>query len=143
MQMSQSIAAAARTSAVSASTQAYLKLAACAVLMAVAELLLKIGATQSSTHGDGIMNFSAMAQGATWLGIVFYILNFVAWLNALRTIPVGIAFAVQSVVQLIVPVSAWLLLHEQISAGRAVGIALVFIGVLLAAAPSAVADERP
>jgi drug/metabolite transporter (DMT)-like permease len=55
---------------------------------------------------------------------------------------VGIAFAVQSIVQLMVPISAWLFLHEQISSGRAVGILLVFVGVFLAAAPSAVADER-
>ena len=41
-----------------------------------------------------------------------------------------------------VPISAWLFLHEQISSGRAIGILLVFAGVFLAAAPSAVADER-
>jgi len=83
-----------------------------------------------------------MTHWATWIGIAFYILNFVAWLEALKTIPVGIAFAVQSIVQLMVPISAWLFLHEQISSGRALGILSVFVGVLLAAAPSAVADER-
>jgi drug/metabolite transporter (DMT)-like permease len=83
-----------------------------------------------------------MTHWATWIGIVFYVLNFVAWLEALKTIPVGIAFAVQSIVQLMVPISAWLFLHEQISSGRALGILLVFVGVFLAAAPSAVADER-
>lgn len=118
----------------SASTKAYLKLGACAVLLAVGELLLKVGA---SAQPD-----SPMTHWATWVGIVFYVLNFVAWLEALKTIPVGIAFAVQSVVQLLVPVAAWLFLQEQISAGRALGIVLVFVGVFLAAAPSAVADER-
>ena len=116
------------------STKAYLKLGACAVLLAAGELLLKVGA---SAQPD-----SPMTHWATWVGIVFYVLNFVAWLEALKTIPVGIAFAVQSVVQLLVPVSAWLFLHEQISTGRALGIVLVFVGVFLAAAPSAVADER-
>jgi drug/metabolite transporter (DMT)-like permease len=43
---------------------------------------------------------------------------------------------------LMVPVSAWLFLHEQISSGRALGILLVFAGVLVTAAPSAVAEER-
>jgi drug/metabolite transporter (DMT)-like permease len=118
----------------SASTKAYLKLGACAVLLAVGELLLKVGA---SAQPD-----SPMTHWATWIGIVFYVLNFVAWLEALKTIPVGIAFAVQSVVQLMVPVAAWLFLHEHISTGRALGIVLVFVGVFLAAAPSAVADER-
>ena len=108
----------------SSSTNAYIKLGACAGLLAAAQ------------------PDSPMTHWATWIGIVFYVLNFVAWLEALKTIPVGIAFAVQSVVQLMVPISAWLFLHEQISSGRALGILLVFVGVLLAAAPSAVADER-
>jgi drug/metabolite transporter (DMT)-like permease len=118
----------------SASTKAYLKLGACAGLAAAGEVLLKIGATAQPD--------APLTHWATWIGIVFYILNFVAWLEALKTIPVGIAFAVQSVVQLIVPISAWLVLHEQISSARALGILLVFVGVFLAAAPSAIADER-
>lgn len=118
----------------SASTKAYLKLGACAGLAAAGEVLLKIGATAQPD--------APLTHWATWIGIVFYVLNFVAWLEALKNIPVGIAFAVQSVVQLIVPISAWLLLHEQISSGRALGILLVFAGVFLTAAPSAIADER-
>lgn len=128
--------------ALSASTRAYVKLVVCAALLALAELLLKIGATGDAAQADAVMNFSAMARMATWLGIALYVGNFLVWLDVLRTIPVGIAFAVQSVVQLIVPIAAWAFLNEQISAGRAVGIALVFLGVLVAAAPSAVADER-
>jgi drug/metabolite transporter (DMT)-like permease len=118
----------------SASAKAYLKLGACAGLAAAGEVLLKIGATAQPD--------APLMHWATWIGIVFYILNFVAWLEALKSIPVGIAFAVQSVVQLIVPISAWLVLHEQISSGRALGILLVFAGVFLTAAPSAIADEH-
>ena len=117
-----------------ASTKAYLKLGACAGLAAAGEVLLKIGATAQPD--------APLTHWATWIGIVFYVLNFVAWLEALKTIPVGVAFAVQSIVQLIVPISAWLVLHEQISSARALGILLVFVGVFLAAAPSAIADER-
>jgi multidrug transporter EmrE-like cation transporter len=126
---------------VSASTTTYAKLLACAVLAAAAELCLKVGATAGAST-DATLHFSALAQAGTWLGIVFFIANFVLWLDVLRTTPVGIAFAVQSVVQLLVPVAAWAFLHEQISAGRALGIGLVFTGVLLAAAPSALAEER-
>jgi drug/metabolite transporter (DMT)-like permease len=125
---------------VSASTTAYLKLLFCAVLSAAAELCLKVGAVGGGA--DATMNFSALAQAATWLGIVFFVAQFVVWLDVLRKTPVGIAFAVQSLVQLMVPIGAWALLNEQISAGRALGIALVFAGVLLAAAPSALADQR-
>ena len=128
-------------SSLPAAVKAYAKLLACAVLLAVAELLLKVGA-DGGAGSAGVMNFSALSQAATWLGIVLYVANFLVWLDVLRTIPVGIAFAVQSVVQLMVPLAAWGLLNEQISAARAAGIVLVFAGVLLAAAPSALAEER-
>src|SRR5258708_10929310 len=103
----------------SASAKAYLKLGACAGLLAAGELLLKIGATAQPD--------SPMTHWATWIGIVFYVLNFVAWLEALKTIPLGIAFAVQSIVQLMVPISALLFLHAQLSSRRARGILLVFV----------------
>jgi multidrug transporter EmrE-like cation transporter len=125
---------------VSASTNAVLKLLFCAVLSAAAEVFLKVGAEAGGA--DATMNFSALTHAGTWLGIVFFVANFVVWLDVLRTVPVGVAFAVQSVVQLMVPIAAWAFLHEQISAGRALGIALVFAGVLFAAAPSALAEER-
>lgn len=127
---------------VSASTTAYLKLLACAVLCAAAELLMKIGAVEGAGDTDAMLGFSALAHAGTWLGIVFFLANFMLWLDVLRTTPVGIAFAVQSVVQLMVPLGAWALLGEQISTGRALGIAFVFMGVVLAAAPSALAEER-
>jgi multidrug transporter EmrE-like cation transporter len=127
---------------VSASTTAYLKLLACAVLCAAAELLMKIGAVAGAGGSDAMLGFSALAHAGTWLGIVFFVANFGLWLDVLRTTPVGIAFAVQSVVQLMVPLGAWAILGEQISAGRALGIALVFTGVMVAAAPSALAEER-
>lgn len=128
--------------AMSASTKAYLKLLSCAVLLAAGELLLKIGADGGAGAEASVLHFSALTQICTWLGIVLYVANFVVWLDVLKTTPVGVAYAVQSVVQLMVPVGAWVLLSEQISIGRGVGIALVFGGVLLVAAPSALADER-
>ena len=126
----------------SASTTAYLKLLTCAVLCAAAELLMKIGAVAGAGNADAVLGFSALAHAGTWLGIVFFLANFILWLDVLRTTPVGVAFAVQSVVQLMVPLGAWAILGEQISTGRALGIALVFTGVVLAAAPSALAEER-
>jgi hypothetical protein len=59
----------------SARAKAYIKLGACAGLLAAGELLLKIGATAQPD--------APMTHWATWIGIVFYVLNFVAWLEAL------------------------------------------------------------
>jgi multidrug transporter EmrE-like cation transporter len=129
--------------ALSDTTRAYCKLVFCASLLAGAELLLKIGAVAGAAASDGgTVTGAALGQLTTWLGIALYIANFVTWLDVLRTTPVGVAYAVQSIVQLMVPVGAWAVLSEQITAGRALGIGLVFAGVLLAAAPSALADEK-
>ena len=128
---------------ISDTTKSYCKLVFCASLLAGAELLLKVGAVAGAAQTDGgAVTGAALGQITTWLGIALYIANFVMWLDVLRTTPVGVAYAVQSIVQLMVPVGAWAVLNEQITAGRALGIGLVFIGVLLAAAPSALADEK-
>jgi multidrug transporter EmrE-like cation transporter len=128
---------------ISPTVKSYAKLVFCASLLAGAELLLKVGAVAGAAQTDGgVVTGAALGQTATWLGIALYIANFVMWLDVLRTTPVGVAYAVQSIVQLMVPVGAWAVLNEQITAGRALGIGLVFVGVLLAAAPSALADEK-
>jgi multidrug transporter EmrE-like cation transporter len=127
---------------VSASTNNYIKLLLGAFLLAGGEVLLKVGSGTSTGDADSMLNFAALAHAGTWLGIILYVANFAVWLDVLRTMPVGIAFSIQSVIQLIVPIAASAFLNEQISVGRALGITLVFAGVLLAAAPSARAEER-
>ena len=125
---------------VSATTINYLKLLLGAVMLAGGEVLLKVGSDAGG--GDAMMNFAALAHAGTWFGIILYVANFIVWLDVLRTMPVGIAFAVQSVIQLLVPIAASAILGEHISLGRASGIILVFVGVMLAAASSAKAEER-
>jgi drug/metabolite transporter (DMT)-like permease len=127
---------------VSASTSNYIKLLLGAVMLAGGEVLLKVGSGTSTGDADSMLNFAALMHAGTWFGIILYVANFAVWLDVLRTMPVGIAFAVQSVIQLLVPIAASAILKEQISMGRAFGILLVFAGVLLAAASSAKAEGR-
>lgn len=121
---------------------AYLQLLFSTILLTGAELLLKLGASQDGTGAEQLMNFAALSSLATWLGILLYVLSFVSWLIVLRTMPVGPAYAIASVIQLLVPIGASLFLNERIAADRALGIVLVFAGMLLAAAPSASAERR-
>ncbi len=98
----------------------YAAIGAGALLITAAELLLKTGAM----HG-------ALRSGWTWLGILTYLLSFVCWLYVLRKLPLSIAYALISIVQVLVPLGAWIFLGESISMHRWLGIACVLGGTLL------------
>ena len=122
----------------------YLQLLGAQVLITAAEVLLKKGAVASVAEAGGpeVLGLAALASGATWLGILLYIVSFLIWLHVLRLLPLTQAYALASMVHVLVPTAAWLFLNETISSTRAAGIAFVLVGVLLVAAPAAKAEEE-
>lgn len=122
----------------------YFQLGVSAIMLTVAEVSLKIGASTGSggTAVTALFNFAAIASLATWIGIFLYILSFSIWLHVLRLMPLTEAYALINVIHISVPAAAWLYLHETISISRMDGIALVLCGTLLVAAPSAKAEEE-
>jgi drug/metabolite transporter (DMT)-like permease len=100
-------------------SRAYAAIAIGALLVTASELLLKQGAM----HG--------LASGWTWCGIVTYLLSFVCWLYVLRRLPLSVAYALISIVQVLVPLGAWIFLGETISVHRWIGIGCVLCGTLL------------
>jgi drug/metabolite transporter (DMT)-like permease len=118
----------------------YVQMGVGALLVTASELLLKKGA--SSVGGDSLLGLQALASAWTWLGIVTYVLSFASWLYVLRFVPLGVAFAMINVVHVLVPVGSWLLLGEQISSRRWLGITLVLLGILLVARTVADAEEK-
>ena len=122
----------------------YLQLLGAQGLITAAEVLLKKGAVASVAEAGGpeVLGLAALASGATWLGILLYIVSFLIWLHVLRLLPLTQAYALASMVHVLVPTAAWLFLNETISSTRAAGIAFVLVGVLLVAAPAAKAEEE-
>jgi multidrug transporter EmrE-like cation transporter len=122
----------------------YLQLMAGQVMITAAEVLLKKGAAGSvgGAAEPEVLGITALTSGTTWLGIVFYTLSFLIWLHVLRLLPLTRAYALASVVHVLVPTAAWLFLNETISLTRAAGIALALCGVVLVAAPAAKAEEE-
>jgi drug/metabolite transporter (DMT)-like permease len=102
---------------------AYVQIAIGALLVTASELLLKKGAIAGG-----------LASGWTWIGILTYMLSFASWLYVLRHLPLSIAYPLISVVHLLVPLGAWLILGEMIPGQRWIGIACVFCGVVMAGA---------
>jgi drug/metabolite transporter (DMT)-like permease len=101
----------------------YVQIAIGALLVTISELLLKKGAVAGG-----------LTSGWTWIGITTYILSFLSWLYVLRHLPLSVAYPLISVVHLLVPLGAWLILGEMISTRRWIGIACVFTGVVMAGA---------
>lgn len=118
------------------------------LLDSAGEILLKKGAN-SAPPTSGILHLlstylgvSALASIWTWVGIASYILGLLAWLYVLRFIPISIAFPINNVMHMAVPVGAHVLLHEPVPLLRWFGIGIAMSGVLLLLKPVARAEEK-
>jgi len=110
----------------------------------VYELLLKAGATATadSAKSWSVIGITALQSPLTWLAIAVIIVDLVIWLYILRYIPLSIAFPLSRTVDVLVPISCWVILKEAISPLRWCGIALVIIGLVVVAKPAAHLEER-
>jgi drug/metabolite transporter (DMT)-like permease len=108
------------------------------------ELLLKGGALASADPSKRWSWFgvNALASPLTWLAIVVIVIDLIIWLYILHYIPLSIAFPLSRAVDVLVPISCWLILKEAISPLRWGGIALVIIGLVVVAKPAAELEER-
>jgi len=108
------------------------------------ELLLKAGAaaTADPTNKWSWIGITALVSPLTWLAIGVIIVDLVIWLYILKYIPLSIAFPLSRAVDVLVPISCWLILREAISPLRWCGIALVIIGLAIVAKPAAQLEER-
>lgn len=108
------------------------------------ELLLKTGAkdTADLSQAWSWTGITGLASPLTWLAIVVIVLDLMIWLYVLKYIPLSIAFPLSRVVDVLVPISCWFILKEEISPLRWCGIALVIIGLAIVAKPAARLEER-
>lgn len=110
----------------------------------VSELLLKRGASATAhiSKSWSWTGITGLASPLVWLAIGFIIISFLSWLYVLKYIPLSVAFPLSRVVDVLVPLSCWFILGENISPRRWCGIALVVIGFAIVAKPAARLEER-
>ena len=114
------------------------------ICVLVYELLQKRGATETA-HVSEVWSwtgFTALVSPLVWLAMLLMIVSLLSWLYVLRYIPLSIAFPISRVVDVLVPLSCWIVLGEHISIRRWCGIALVVAGLLLTAKPVASLEEK-
>jgi undecaprenyl phosphate-alpha-L-ara4N flippase subunit ArnF len=117
----------------------------CALAGTASEIALKIGANETAsrpTVGVSWLGLSGLESIWVWVGIIFTILSFVAWVRAVRVVPLSIAFTLSNVIHVFIPLSCWIFLHEAISPRRWAGIALVIVGLAIIARPFARLDQK-
>ena len=112
--------------------------------VAVYELLLKRGATETANPGSSWSwtGLSGLTSIYVWIAIAFVILSLVTWLYVLRYLALSIAFPISQAVHVLVPVGSWLILGENIVTLRWIGIALVSLGLAIVAKPVARLEEE-
>src|SRR5882724_9452253 len=74
---------------------------------------------------------SVLTNGTVWLGIVLMLLFMICHMLVLSWADYSFVMPFSAVSYALVPLLAYLFLHEQVSAARWIGIVLIFLGVLL------------
>ncbi|HME88750.1 MAG TPA: EamA family transporter [Chthoniobacterales bacterium] len=114
------------------------------ICVLVYELLQKRGASETANLSPiwSWTGITALVSPLVWLAMLLMIFSLLSWLYVLRYIPLSIAFPLSRVVDVLVPLSCWVILGENISARRWCGITLVIIGLMLTAKPVARLEEK-
>jgi undecaprenyl phosphate-alpha-L-ara4N flippase subunit ArnE len=109
------------------------------LLVAASEMAKKRGA--DSAVAQSVIDVSQLRSPWVWLSVILGIGSLLCWLNALRKITLSVAYNLSGMQHVLVPVGSWWLLGEHIGTRQWVGIALVFLGVMITAPAVAHAEE--
>ncbi|QLQ06443.1 MAG: EamA family transporter [Anaerolineae bacterium] len=103
------------------------------------QLLLKSGMMSVGRLGAGALQqpvqtvLAIASTPVVWLGLVCYGFGAVLWLAVLSRLDLGYAYPLLAVSYILIPLLAHFLLGEAIPPLRWVGIAVIFIGVVIVA----------
>lgn len=109
----------------------HLLIAYCVLALAAGQILFK--AVSQRTHSLGDLATDHIALALFLLALTVYGSSTVAWIAALRTLPLGYAYMFMAAGFVLVPVAAWALFGEPLSPRIIGGATLVAMGVWLCA----------
>ena len=109
------------------------------LLVAASEMAKKRGA--DSAVAQSVIDVSQLRSVWVWLSVILGIGSLLCWLNALRNLSLSVAYNLSGMQHVLVPLGSWWLLGEHIGTKQWIGIALVFLGVMITAPAVARAEE--
>jgi multidrug transporter EmrE-like cation transporter len=118
---------------VTATLRQWLELLCFPVAIALGQILFKRAATQVS-GGSGISWLVELAKLPTmWVAIALYAASTLLWVRILTTMPLGRAYPFVALAFVLVPAAGYVFFGESIKTTQMAGIALIVIGVVVAA----------
>lgn len=116
----------------------------CAVCGTAAEIFMKLGADESAAAAEtaGLLGRIGLTSGWVWASIAVTLCGFGGWWRVVSSAPLSVAFPLANVVHVLIPLSSWIFLGEQIGPRRWLGIALVVAGLVTIARPQAEMEGR-
>ncbi len=109
------------------------------VFAAAGQLLFKLGmdqVTSVSVSAAGTQQpllFKALMTPAVIAGLISYAIGTLGWLVALSRFQLSFVYPMLALMQIIIPVGARVIFHEDISPARWIGIVVVAVGVAIVA----------
>jgi multidrug transporter EmrE-like cation transporter len=108
------------------------------LLNAVAQLALKgsvkdTGVIELSLAQAGPVALRLAAEPWLWVGLACYGVSVIVWILALSRVDVSIAYPMLSIGYIVNALAAWALFGEALTVSRAVGIAVIILGVFILA----------
>lgn len=111
---------------------AFAYLVAALVLNALANIVLKIGATFSAAQSPVLFTEYVAAYKFLFLGVVLFASNLILYFLALRALPISVAYPVMVGGGFcIVNAYAYFFLNEQVTLPQIIGYACIVIGIAL------------
>jgi multidrug transporter EmrE-like cation transporter len=106
------------------------------LLNAVAQLALKgsvrdTGVIELSLAQAGPVALRLAAEPWLWVGLSCYGVSVIVWILALSRVDVSIAYPMLSIGYIVNALAAWALFGEALTVSRAVGIAVIMLGVFI------------
>lgn len=108
----------------------YLLVALCIVALSIGQIVFKIVGTRLVGIADLFRDSGAAALLGTAVGL--YAASTLAWIVALRTLPLTQAYMFMSVGFILVPLTAHFLLGEPLTVRLIVGGLIIILGILIA-----------
>lgn len=117
------------------------------IFESLTQLFFKKGTIAVEITNVTLANFFDFAggmitNGNLWLGILFFLANFIVWMVVLSRIDLSIAFPVGSTSHILVPLAAMFFLGESVSPLRWAGIFLIVAGICLIQRSSLGREEK-